>query len=86
MINLIKDNLVPIVTGAVILAAVIAAWYFSGKIMAPSKEASVREPTMAPPSLDKIRVGGDIWEGFALAHEHNPPVFKENDSWGPYNR
>lgn len=62
---------------AIVVLALGLAWYFAGEILKPARED--REARERQEAIEPQR--RDIWQGFAEAHEHNPPVFAENDSW-----
>lgn len=62
----------------VVVIALAAAWYFSGRILKPEREErEAREAAEKSP----VKSSPDIWQGFAEAHANNPPIFEENDSW-----
>lgn len=61
----------------VLVVAVIAACYLSGKILNPSEEEASEE-IITEPSRPRRH---DPWGGFKKAHEDNPAHWPQNDSW-----
>lgn len=70
--------IIVIIIVVVVAIALGGGWYFSGHILKPEREAREAREAAAKKPLTKQ---GDIWQGFAEAHENNPAVFEENDSW-----